>query len=167
MAGTSPSNAGGMGSILGQRAKIPCASRDQNIEQKQCWNKFNKDLKNKTTSMRDSCLPHRSKWKLKTDRWANHCPPPPHARTLSLSLTYIHTHTHTHTHTQARLEQTSGAGKHLKSSRGVIQRPREACQASSDLCSKSLQSCPTLCNPMDRNPPGSSVHGILHAKMLE
>ena len=26
---------------------------------------------------------------------------------------------------------------------------------------KSLQSCLTLCNPMDDNPPGSSVHGIL------
>ena len=26
---------------------------------------------------------------------------------------------------------------------------------------KSLQSCPTLCNPMDCSPPGSSVHGIL------
>ena len=24
---------------------------------------------------------------------------------------------------------------------------------------KSLQSCPTLCNPMDRGPPDSSVHG--------
>ena len=24
---------------------------------------------------------------------------------------------------------------------------------------KSLQSCPTLCNPMDCSPPGSSVHG--------
>jgi len=23
------------------------------------------------------------------------------------------------------------------------------------------QSCPTLCNPMDYSPPGSSVHGIL------
>ena len=29
------------------------------------------------------------------------------------------------------------------------------------LCAKSLQSCPTLCNPMDCSPPGSSVHGIL------
>ena len=27
----------------------------------------------------------------------------------------------------------------------------------------SLQSCPTLCNPMDGSPPGSSVHGILQA----
>ena len=26
---------------------------------------------------------------------------------------------------------------------------------------KSLQSCPTLCDPMDSSPPGSSVHGIL------
>ena len=26
---------------------------------------------------------------------------------------------------------------------------------------KSLQSCPTLCDPMDCSPPGSSVHGIL------
>ena len=27
------------------------------------------------------------------------------------------------------------------------------------MCAKSLQSCPTLCNPMDCSPPGSSVHG--------
>ena len=26
---------------------------------------------------------------------------------------------------------------------------------------KSLQSCPTLCDPMDSSPPGSSVHRIL------
>ena len=32
---------------------------------------------------------------------------------------------------------------------------------------KSLQSCPTLCNPMDSSPPGSSVHRILQARMLE
>ena len=32
---------------------------------------------------------------------------------------------------------------------------------------KSLQLCPTLCNPMDRIPTGSSVHGILHARILE
>ena len=29
------------------------------------------------------------------------------------------------------------------------------------------QSCPTLCHPMDCNPPGSSVHGILQARILE
>ena len=29
------------------------------------------------------------------------------------------------------------------------------------------QSCPTLCNPMHCSPPGSSVHGILQARILE
>ena len=32
---------------------------------------------------------------------------------------------------------------------------------------KSLQSCPTLCDPIDGNPSGSPVPGILHAKVLE
>ena len=29
------------------------------------------------------------------------------------------------------------------------------------------QSCPTLCNPMNCSPPGSSVHGIFQARILE
>ena len=29
------------------------------------------------------------------------------------------------------------------------------------------QWCPTLCDPMDCSPPGSSVHGILQARILE
>ena len=29
------------------------------------------------------------------------------------------------------------------------------------------QSCPTLCDPMDSSPPGSSVHRILQARILE
>ena len=33
--------------------------------------------------------------------------------------------------------------------------------------SKVTQSCPTLGNPVDCNPPGSSVHGILQARILE
>ena len=32
---------------------------------------------------------------------------------------------------------------------------------------KSLQSCPTLCDPRDGSPPGSSVPGILQARALE
>ena len=32
---------------------------------------------------------------------------------------------------------------------------------------KLLESCPTLCDPMDYCPPGSSVHGILQARVLE
>ena len=30
-----------------------------------------------------------------------------------------------------------------------------------------LQSCPTLCDPIDGSPPGSSVPGILQARILE
>ena len=32
---------------------------------------------------------------------------------------------------------------------------------------KSLQSCPTLCDPIDGSPPGSPVPGILQARILE
>ena len=36
------------------------------------------------------------------------------------------------------------------------------------LCyAKSLQSCPTLCDPMDCSLPGSSVHGIFQARVLK
>ena len=33
--------------------------------------------------------------------------------------------------------------------------------------SEVAQSCPTLCDPMDCSPPGSSVHGIFQARILE
>ena len=33
--------------------------------------------------------------------------------------------------------------------------------------SEVAQSCPTLCDPLDCSPPGSSVHGILQARILE
>ena len=32
---------------------------------------------------------------------------------------------------------------------------------------KLLQSCPTLCDPTDRDPPGSPVPGVLQARILE
>ena len=32
---------------------------------------------------------------------------------------------------------------------------------------ESLQSCPTLCDPIDSSPPGSPVPGILQARVLE
>ena len=32
---------------------------------------------------------------------------------------------------------------------------------------QSLQSCPTLCDPVDCSPPGSSVHRIIQSRMLE
>ena len=33
--------------------------------------------------------------------------------------------------------------------------------------SEVAQSCPTLCNPMDCSPPGSSIHGVFQARVLE
>ena len=45
-----------------------------------------------------------------------------------------HEHAHTHTHTE-NVDAAAAA--------------------------KSFQSCPTLCDPMDSSPPGSSVHRIL------
>ena len=39
--------------------------------------------------------------------------------------------------------------------------------AAAAAAAKSLQSCPTLCNPIDGSPPGSSVPGILQARTLE
>ena len=35
------------------------------------------------------------------------------------------------------------------------------------LYAKSLQSCPTLCDPIDGSPPGSAIPGILQARILE
>ena len=35
------------------------------------------------------------------------------------------------------------------------------------MCVLVAQSCLTLCNPIDCSPPGSSVHGILQARLLE
>jgi len=43
-----------------------------------------------------------------------------------------------------------------------VELPSEAAAAA-----KSLQSCPTLCDPIDGSPPGSSVHGIFQATVLE
>ena len=55
-------------------------------------------------------------------------------------------------------------------------KPRSGIAGSKDKCTcifaaaaaaKSLQSCPTLCDPIDSSPPGSSVPGILQARTLE
>ena len=43
-------------------------------------------------------------------------------------------------------------------STGLSQNPATA--------AKSLQSCPTLCDPMDGSPPGSTDPGILQARIL-
>ena len=51
--------------------------------------------------------------------------------------------------------------------------PDRACRrsnrraAAAAAAARSLQSCPTLCDPIDGNPPGSPVPGILQARTLE
>ena len=39
--------------------------------------------------------------------------------------------------------------------------------AAAAAAAKSLQSCPSLCDPIDGSPPGSPVPGILQARTLE
>ena len=39
--------------------------------------------------------------------------------------------------------------------------------AAAAAAAKSLQSCPTLCDPIDGSPPGSRVPGTLQARTLE
>ena len=39
--------------------------------------------------------------------------------------------------------------------------------AAAAAAAKSLQSCATLCDPIDSSPPGSTVPGILQARVLE
>ena len=56
------------------------------------------------------------------------------------------------------------------SSSGGMERELEAiaCLLNSRLfAAKSLQSCPTLCDPTDGSPPGSPVPGILQARTLQ
>ena len=46
-------------------------------------------------------------------------------------------------------------------------KPEGAVKSAAAAAAKSLQSCPTLCNPIDGSPPGSAVPGILQVRVLE
>ena len=54
-------------------------------------------------------------------------------------------------------------------SSAFLERNKSSCCLLSTMfvCAQSLQSCLTLCEPMDYSPPGSSVHGILQTQILE
>ena len=41
------------------------------------------------------------------------------------------------------------------------------CAAAAAAAAKSLQSCLTLCDPIDSSPPGSSIHRIFQPRVLE
>ena len=51
-------------------------------------------------------------------------------------------------------------------SRSLQQKSIQHCKSAA-ATAKSLQSCPTLCDPKEGNPPGSPVPGILQARTLE
>ena len=53
----------------------------------------------------------------------------------------------------------------LQSPSAMILEPKKA--KSVTAAAKSLQSCPTLCDPIDGSPPGSAIPGILQARILE
>ena len=98
-----------------------------------------------------------------------------------------HTHSYTHTHNKGRRD-IPGGGRGLfspypqslvyKSPRqpepgwaaepGTHEQGRMLQNAwGKPAAAKSLQSCPTLCDPIDGSPPGSPVPGILQARTLE
>ena len=49
----------------------------------------------------------------------------------------------------------------------TIEPPSKPIAAAAAAAAQSLQSCPTLCDPIDGSPPGSPVPGILQARTLE
>ena len=57
--------------------------------------------------------------------------------------------------------RTTDKGGHFITIKGSIDQEDVLC------CDKSLQLCLTLCDPMNHSLPGSSVHGILQARILE
>ena len=91
----------------------------------------------------------------------------------------LHTHTHMHTtffyrfsslmlllllshFSRVRLCATPWTAAYQASPSMGSQRVGHAAAAA-----KSLQSCPTLCDPIDGSPPGSPVPGIFQARVLE
>ena len=73
-----------------------------------------------------------------------------------------------------RGKRWEGRRRSCRSQRARHQGLPSGSQSSGPLClpspshaAKSLQSCPTLCDPMDDSPPGSPVPGILQARTLE
>ena len=50
---------------------------------------------------------------------------------------------------------------------GSVLKLEKMCFTPAAAAAKSLQSCPTLCDPINGSPPGSPVPGILQARTLE
>ena len=63
-------------------------------------------------------------------------------------------------------EYSSGRPEEVRSERGSSSL-LSVCAKYAAAAAKSLQLCPTLCDPIDGSPPGSPVPGILQARTLE
>ena len=63
--------------------------------------------------------------------------------------------------------QAAGWWKEKAGSRKVLEMWNDLLSSSHAATAKSLQSCPTLCDPIDGSPAGSAVPGILQAGTLE
>jgi len=61
--------------------------------------------------------------------------------------------------------ESSGSPKHFYSETGDLTKAHTSAAAAA--AAKSLQSCPTLCDPIDGSPAGSTIPGILQARTLE
>ena len=55
----------------------------------------------------------------------------------------------------------------IKANRLTVPVAEGVCLELARACAESLQSCPTLRDPVDCSPLGSSVHGIFQARILE
>ena len=51
--------------------------------------------------------------------------------------------------------------------KGMTLEKQQVMKSQTAAAAKSLQTCPTLCDPTDSSPPGSPVPGILQARILE
>ena len=69
--------------------------------------------------------------------------------------------------TRISLPGTIGSQKLVKRELGAGNQQGTPCLAEAGMCVLAAQSCPTLCDPMDRSLPGSALHGILQARVLE
>ena len=65
------------------------------------------------------------------------------------------------------LERPAEKRASFPSQPSLIHLLKSAAAAAAAAAAKSLQSCPTLCDPIDGSPPGSAVPGILQAITLE
>jgi len=73
----------------------------------------------------------------------------------------------THTNRKATYDYQKGKGWREKLGVWNYRIHTTVYAAAAAAAAKSRQSCPTLCDPMGFSPPGSSVHGISQARVLE